>query len=378
MEIKVLSSIPGRLRLQINPLRNENVEFFFDKPIQFPPGILLVSPNRVTSRLLVRYDPKLVCTQDVLDWIASIDMNDVSSDVHKDLKSKKYPVKVYQNEFALSKRLLFLSGVISCLALCFTFSLKRSLSLLILGLPGGLFLLRRAAYKITQKHLNAIGFYFEDPNLLYEIAAIKHLLIEDVLFFPEVPLSHPLEMVIKRFRSIGLLDINMLSHETSDTNSYTCYQLGINEVIINQQHSLDKKFLTKTASIVNGSDYCQFLGGQMVMFRVSMKIDQETQAYMILFDSSQVHDLSHVIQTSKYIHKLVIGSENSAVALNTIGFFLAAANLLTPLWAIALCFLNYLVPKIYLNNQIAHYEEAYIDEVECSKFTCTRKYARIR
>jgi len=66
-----------------------------------------------------------------------------------------------------------------------SFNLDVILSVTIFGFPGILFMIRRATYTIVKKTLKHNKFDFKNPNLLYRLSDVKHLLIEDSILNSE-------------------------------------------------------------------------------------------------------------------------------------------------------------------------------------------------
>jgi hypothetical protein len=298
--------------------------------------------------------------------------------------ANKYPVKVYYNEFALSKRLLTLSVIMSSLALCFSFDLNIVLSLIILGFPGLLFLIRRSTYHIAQKNLKYRNFNLKDPNLIYELSMTEHLLIEDSILNFQNHMDRPKDLtsfpcddvlyLIRNFRNLGIVDISMISRKKHPINSWFSYMLGINNIELDRNVSYDRSLYNreKTTLILTSSDLISLHKEQLVVFLGYNKLKPETDDFVITFRLDLVHKIPSLIETSKYCNELAIRSENIAVTINIIGIFLGVANYITPLSSIALYFLNYLGNMIYINTKLSQHEKEHFNEIQRSKYSITR------
>jgi len=399
MRIKILSSIPGRIRIRVDGLvHNENAVYYFKESLQFYQGIILVSPNSVSGNMLVYYDDKLVDSRDFLERITSSNIDNLYPYVHKERAKKlcifrsytpknfanKYPVKVYYNEFALSKRLLTLSVIMSSLALCFSFDLNIVLSIIFLGFPGLLFFIRRSTYRIAQKNLNYRKFDFMDPNLIYELSVTEHLLIEDSILNFQNHMDRPKDLtsfpcddvlyLIRNFRNLGIVDISMISRKKHPISSWFSYMLGINNIELDRNVSYDRSIYNrdKTTLILTSSDLISLHKEQIVVFLGYNKLKPETDAFVITFRLDLVHKIPSLIETSKYCNELAIRSGNVAVTINIIGIFLGVANFITPLSSIALYFFNYLGNMIYINTKLSQHEKEYSNEIQRSKYSITR------
>jgi len=397
MKIKVLSSIPGRMRIRTDGLLyNENTMYFLKETLQFYHGIVLVSPNSVTGNMIVCYDVNLINALEILERITSIRIQNILPYVHNDVskricKSKfkkflfrhfinKYPIKIYSNEVAISRRLLILSVIISGLSLCVSFNLMPVLSLMILGFPGILFFIRSYTYQIVQENFKCNEFYFKDSNLLYELSKVEHLIIEDSILNYEVLIGSQKSFIdfnnnnniqlIKSFRNLGLNDIYLVSRKNDDINSCICYILGINKIELDSQitydRSLFKNFYNKdkTAAIIESYDLRAICEEQNIIFLRYKTIKREIDDFIITYRIDRINKIPYIIETSKYCDKLVIRSENIAVTVNTMGIFLATVNIITPLSSITLYLLNYLINIIYIKSKLSQYEKEHLNEVQ--------------
>ena len=73
-KIKVVHSIPGRLRLQIPGLDKvpedmKKYENYTTSIIKMEPGIEEVSYSYITSKVLVKYNPRLTNEKKIVDWL---------------------------------------------------------------------------------------------------------------------------------------------------------------------------------------------------------------------------------------------------------------------------------------------------------------------
>ena len=73
-KIKVVHSIPGRLRLQIPGLDKvpedmKKYENYTTSIIKMEPGIEEISYSYITSKVLVKYNPHLTNEKKIVDWL---------------------------------------------------------------------------------------------------------------------------------------------------------------------------------------------------------------------------------------------------------------------------------------------------------------------
>jgi cation transport ATPase len=381
MKTKILSSIPGRMRIKIERLlHNENTMYLLEDSLHSCPGIVLVSPNITTGNMVVYYDAQLVDSLEISKRISSTNIINCSSYDYKDCTKQLYKSnKIFDREKSLSSRLLTLSVIISGLALSFSFGLEVILSVMILGFPGILLLIHRAVYKTAQKNLKYNKFDFRNPNLLYELSEVKHLLIEDTVLRPVGPVGGAKDFnslfyddvlqLIKKFRNLGLLDITMISRQNNDINSYISYLLGINKIELDDKLCFDK-VLSKSiknkgmiAIILKNNDLRELRKAHIIVFQGYKEKKPAVDDFVIAFRMDDVNKIPYVIDTSKYCNKLVIRKENIAVTVNIVGIFFAITKFITPLSSIALYFTNYLVNTIHLTNQLAQYEKEHFNEI---------------
>ena len=386
MKVKILSSIPGRMRLKIERLlKDENCEYFLKESLQLHHEIVLASPNSITGNMLVYYDTGLVDANEVLDKISSISVRYIPKYVNENYLSQQIPIKknylvnAYVNDFMLSKRLVTLSVIMSGLALFLSFNIELILSILIWGFPGILFLIRRGTYKIAQKKLEYYKFNFNNPDLMYELSELEHLIIEDSILisggqtcspteFNDLPYENTLQL-IRNLRTLGLTDISMLSRRNCDINNYVSYLLNINKIELDSNTLYDKNTLKgfynkdKTALIIKSNDLISFRKEQSIVFWGCKNLKQPiVDSFIITFRPNEAaNNIPYVIETSKYCSKLIIRSENIAVAANTIGIFFAAMEFVKPLSSIVLYLLNYLLNIKYINTKLSQLEKGHLN-----------------
>ena len=378
MKTKILSSISGRIRIKVvGLLYNENAIDCLKKSFHLNPGIILVSPNKFTGNMLIYYDVELIDIFEILRRISSISIINSSRYVHKDcIKKLQKTNKIYNDELSLSRRLQTLSFIISGLALFISFDLDVALSVIILGSPGILFLIRRSVYSITQKILRQNNFDFKNLNLLFRLSEVEHILIEDSILssggntnyyknFTSLHYDNAIHL-IKEFRNFGLTDIAMISRENRHINDYLCHQFGINKIELGTNFSYNNSILKnllgndKTIAIVKNNDLKKLRKQQIIVFLGYQKLRPDTDDFIVAFKLAGVNKIPYVIEASKYCNKLAIRSENIAITVNIIGIFLASTKFITPLSSIALYFTNYFINKNYITTQLTQHEKEHL------------------
>lgn len=402
MEIKILSSIPGRIRIKIEGLkRNEKAVSFLKNCLQFYHGISFVSPSISTGNLLVLYDCKLISAAEVLEKITSTSIQNVPKCVHEEftevergskLTSKNYlpyndrfnnKINTYEHEITLSKKLLALNVLVIVPALFTSISLGYTLGILVFGFPGVLFLIRKSAYCREKKMLSR-DFNLANPSLVNRLAEIEHMLIEDSIINADLLTSIPGDIsnlaesnalkLIKDFRNIGLTDIHMLSTKNSEANNHISFMLGINKIELDRQLSQDKSLIrstfisANTAAIISSNDLSTLCSKQILVFLGGRHIRLSEEDSIITFNLNSTNKIPFVLDLSKYCKELITRSETIAITVNILGMFFAVAEFITFLPAAGLYIFNYLSNKFYISNKLTQYEKEYLNEIKYPKY----------
>jgi len=199
--IKIVSSLPGRLRANISNLfRNDKIAFNIKIILIRSRGVFSVKPSKVTGNVLINYDTAHISENEImiiLDKCLNIkDKLEIAGDVNNDslykiifhtlnplsLFGKKRAKEIYTNEYIGSKKIINISFIMSGITFLVTNSIYKAFSVLILGYPGILFSIALVSCYYASSKLKCNGIYFKDYHSFYLIKDVNILLIDSSLF----------------------------------------------------------------------------------------------------------------------------------------------------------------------------------------------------
>jgi hypothetical protein len=252
MKIEKLSSIPGRMRLSIEGLKeNSNLAMHIENVMKKLSNMQSISINIKTGNMLLIYKPYYIDEDTILNYIYKLNINESNLTSITYERTKFSSEKLFKDEKSLSRRLLALSIAIASV-LIFSSAPIYAVSSLILGFPGIIYVTSYFSLKYTLveasfnnvyvKDTNSIRFVkniksiFIHSNLVFnndkleKLGSINHFRIESLISTGAVddPINIDVRKLIRDLRDIGINNINIIpADEKKDLLLYANKSLGL-------------------------------------------------------------------------------------------------------------------------------------------------------
>ncbi|BAH07012.1 HMA2 domain-containing protein [Clostridium kluyveri] len=407
--IKIVSSLPGRLRANISNLfRNDKIAFNIKIILIRSKGIFSVKPSKVTGNVLINYDTAHISENEIiiiLDKCLNIKSKlKIAEDVNNgslckiifhalnplSLFEKKRAKEIYRNEYIGSKKIINISLIMSGITLLVTNSISKAFSVFILGYPGILFSIALVSCYYASSKLKYNGIYFKDYHSFYLIKDVNTLLIDSSLFLNkfykynkslshldrmdfekliilkqlENPVSDRMKSIIENIRLLGISNISIIGNCKNVVINYISYYLGIDildyEVLkYNANYGFNNKTKEKEAFLVTN----EFLGEfQEYLYHDLVICVYKNYAAMtdmlkgnINFKYNYMDKLPLIIELSHFCSEIDIQTKNVALTLNIIGMLLSIMDYLNPLKSIIFYSFNTLISILTLKFRLKLY-----------------------
>lgn len=391
-KIKVISSIPGRLRANVEGLlRNEQMSCIMKDVLLKSTGIFSVQPNKNTGNVLIYYNTTVVAENKIIILIEkSFNYKkeiEISNNINKEslvkilfntlnpitLFKRKYSERIYKNEYIVSKKLMSTSIIISSIILLFTSNIDKVLSILIFGYPGILFTISVASYYYASIKLKKNNIYLKSNDCLNLLKDTNTLLMENDIFINRFyeyntvdsnlnkidiqkliilgriadPVSSHMESLIHEIRILGISNIFIIGNHTKGILDYISYYLGVNILDPNALKKQNKYLISNetntTITLINTNesfskkDKYLFYDLVICLYKNTMP---DTLNADINLEYDNIYKLPIIIKLSQFCEEVKVQTENIAIALNTLGMLLVTLNYLTPLSSIIFYSLN--------------------------------------
>ncbi|WP_368490606.1 HMA2 domain-containing protein [Clostridium sp. BJN0013] len=407
--IKIISSLPGRLRANVSDLfRNDKIAFNIKIILIRSKGIFSVKPSKVTGNVLINYDTAHISENEIiiiLDGCLNIkDKLEIAGDVNNgslykiifhtlnplSLFGKKRGKEIYENEYISSKKIINISLIMSGITLLVTNSISKAFSVLILGYPGILFSIALVSYYYASSKLKYNGIYFKDYHYIYSMGNMNTLLIDSSLFLNEFykhnsslshldrmnfeklvilrqlenPVSDRMKSIIEDIRLLGINNISIIGNCKNVVINYISYYLGIDildyEVLkYNANYDFNNKTKGKKAFLVTNEfleEFEEYLYHDLV---ICVYKNYATMMDMlkgnINFECNHMDKLPSIIELSYFCSEIDVQTKNVAVTLNIIGMLLSIMDYLNPLKTIIFYSFNILISILTLKFRLKLY-----------------------
>lgn len=400
-KIQVLSSLPGRLRANVSGLlRNEQIAFGIKNILVKSNGIFSVHTNKNTGNVLIFYDTKLITQDKVIVLIERSSKNSKGLIVPKNaneesllkiffstlnpisLFRKRYPERIYKNEYIISKKIMTTSTILSGIILLFTSNINKALSTFILGYPGILFSIGLTSLYYASTKLKENNIYVKTNDSLMLLKDTNKLLIENNIFQSKFhkyttveshlnkndiqklvilgelnnPVSKELEYIVHNIRILGISDISIIGNDPKGILEYISYHLGINKLDthdfeIENKHPITNKANDSSLALLlanesfeknNKYPYCDLV--MCIYKNNSLNILKSD----INLEYADIDKIPLIIKLSHFCGEINVQTENIAIALNTVGMLLVTLDYFNPLHSIIFYGLNTLLMTLTL------------------------------
>ncbi|MBV7275499.1 hypothetical protein I6U48_21585 [Clostridium sp. PL3] len=396
-KIKVISSIPGRIRINISGLlRNEKIAFSIGYELAKHTNIVSFHVSKNSGNVLIYYKDISLSKGNILILVEkalkssnemiipeNIDrrhlikilidaMNPLS------LFRKKHSKKIYEKEYSISNNILKNSIGSSSIIFLFTSSIGSVISALILGYPGILFAISAASYYYASTKLKMANIYLKSNSSLTFLNNIDTLLVENDVFqdrFHNIsglqlskydihkltilnkidnPVNCDFESLINNIRILGVNNIFIIGNSQSGIIQYISYLLGVEILDINnlekKQNYLMVNKLNNTVSLTTD----RILESQLTYFHSDLIIClYRNKSPNILnadinLEYSNMNKLPFLMELSYFCREINTQTQNIATTLNILGILLVTLEYLTPLSSIFFYILNTFVMTLTL------------------------------
>ncbi|MFL0196850.1 HMA2 domain-containing protein [Clostridium sp. WILCCON 0269] len=408
--IRIISSLPGRLRANVSNLfRNDKIAVNIKIILIKSKGVFSVKASKITGNVLINYDAahiseneiiillekclnikqKLEITADVKDnslyKIIFHTLNPVS------LLKKRWPEEIYRSEYISSKKIMNISLITSSITLLFTNSISKAFSVLILGYPGILFAVALVSYYYASSKLRYNDIYLKNYHCFYLIGNINSLWIDSRLFLRESykynkslshlsrmdfeklvilgqlenPISDRMQSIVENMRLLGINDISIIGNYRDAIIDYISHYLGINildyEVLKDKANynfnnkTKDKKALLVTSEFLE--QFPRYLRYDLVIcIYKNHTIMMDMSKGNINFECNCMDKLPLMIKLSYFCTEINIQTKNIALTLNIIGMLLSIMDYLNPLNSIVFYSFNTLISILTLKFRLKLYK----------------------
>lgn len=326
-KITILSCIPGRLRICVKFLYdNEIYRNTLCDNLLLNEGIISSKLNNRTGNILIIYKENSINQNDILDFIHNfkpqkqLAKKNLTYYDYLNYKSKDNFLKIYKDEFKLSKNLLKFGFVINAILYITSFNINKFISILILTFPAILFLINYIVHLFIIKKWNKYKVVFNKSfYLISKFSKCTNLIIsEDILmnsfnlnstltpshleqnskpYLIENHITKNIKDFIYDIRSMGIKNIIILSKEDNVSLNYIANSLGINKIFTLSHFHNDYEYLKNNLNntlFVLSENYID----------IPLKINNTNLTIGIYDDFSTLKNIFHINMKYKNINKI--------------------------------------------------------------------------
>lgn len=370
MNIKKLSSIPGRIRLYIEGLKgNYYIAIHIENMLTNFSHIQSININTKTGNILLIYNSYYI-NEDMIFRIissSSIKVNNLAKLTYCRNKASNCSKELLQNTKSLSRGLLALSLSVASI-LFFTSSPTHAICSLILGFPGAIYLTSYFSLKyiLHKAYLNNV--YIKDihsiryiknmkgislhPSIVFnnnfdKFKSINYFRLEILIYTNKIddPINIEVRKLIKNLRTIGLNNITIISnYRNNNLILYANKSLGLYDHKENQQHKI---------TVINYKDLSEI---DKIDRKIILSISPSKKFYEdnITIACSKLCQIPWLIEVCMNSEEHLVRAQSIAVSINVFGIFLALIKFISLSQTILLYLMNTLGTLFYIKYNIIH------------------------
>lgn len=326
-KINILSSIPGRMRICVKFLYNNGIyPYNLCNKLLTKKGIISSKLNIYTGNVLILYKENCISPNDIVSFINNFEpqkQTNIKNPINGDpfnYKTKFKLVKIFEDEFKLSKNLLKFGFIMNTILFITSFNVNKIISIFILTFPAILFLINYIVYLFIREKWSKYQIIFNKPfYLISKFNKCSNLIIsEDILInnfnlnstsedinFEENPKQYQAKNHITKnikdfiydIRSMGIKNIIILSKEDNITLNYISNSLGINKIFTLSNFHNDYEYLKNNLNntiFVLSENYID----------IPLKINNTNLTIGIYDDLSTLKNIFHINMKYKNINKI--------------------------------------------------------------------------
>jgi hypothetical protein len=370
MNIRKLSSIPGRIRLYIEGLKgNYYIAIHIENMLTNFSHIQSININTKTGNILLIYNSYYI-NEDMIFRIissSSIKVNNLAKLTYCRNKASNCSKELLQNTKSLSRGLLALSLSVASI-LFFTSSPTHAICSLILGFPGVIYLTSYFSLKyiLHKAYLNNV--YIKDihsiryiknmkgislhPSIVFnnnfdKFKSINYFRLESLIYTNKIDnlINIEVRKLIKNLRTIGLNNITIISnYRNNNLILYANKSLGLYDHKENQQHEI---------TVINYKDLSEI---DKIDRKIILSISPSKKFYEdnITIACSKLCQISWLIEVCMNSEEHLVRAHSIAVSINVFGIFLALIKFISLNQTILLYLMNTLGNLFYIKYNIIH------------------------
>ena len=370
MNIKKLSSIPGRIRLYIEGLKgNSNAVINIKNLLRSISSIDSIHINIKTGNILLTYNSYCIDEDMICNIISSshIKINNLNNMTYTENKLNVYSKELLSDTKSLSHRLLAIS-ISAASFLLFTTEPIYAICSLIFGIPAILYINSYVSLKYILENTALNDIYIKEANSIKHIRNINCILIHPQIVFNDCYLKNPKLMRHPEIESFiytkKITDpINIEARNLIKNLRY----IGINNIAIIEDDENKELILyaNKTLGLYTTKDDAQNNNLIIIKENVFPNINEIEDNSLILsklpyLKSSNkdinitCHELSKIpwiIQDCRISQEYLIRSQAAAISINILGIFFALIKHINLSGTILLYFLNTLGNLFYIRHK---------------------------
>jgi len=400
-QTEIIFSIPGRIRIKISDLfMNEKTACSICSTIEDMQGVISARSNTRTGNILVCYKLELTNESEIINRIHNYenDMIPVGTDesfikslkkvFHSRMFSKKNnDAPASHNEYRLSRRFLKAALIIGGIVFLFEWMISRLIAILIFACPAILFVIPVTAFYYGMKRSRSRRIYMKDYTSLARLRNIGTVYLNDSVFMSgsshdnkdhqfknqyhsEIQklieinnINHLLNIKITDFvfgiRENGITDIAIVTDQDDQAIEKIAYILGIEKIYRLKDNITRLDFYNQHTLIVTAEELTHGVRelSMGVVLYIYNKNGYDIKQSDISVNSQDIDKIPWMVGLSRYCKEIIIRSQNSAIAINSLGILFASLGFLNPLGAISVYGINTVWQILFIKNRILSYKK---------------------
>lgn len=375
MNIKKLSSIPGRIRLYIEGLKgNSSAVINIKNLLKSISSIDSIHINIKTGNILLTYNSYCIDEDMICNIISSsyVKINNLNNMTYTKNKLNVYSKELFSVTKSLSHRLLAIS-ISAASFLLFTSESIYAICSLIFGIPAILYINSYASLKYILENAASNDIYIKEANSIEHIRNINYILIHPQIIFNDCylknsklvhhlkiessiyakritdPINIEARNLIKNLRYIGINNIAIIEDdENTELILYANKTLGLYNTKEDVQYN--NLIITKENVFPNIIDMDSSLILSILPFLKSSNKD-------ISIICHELSKIQWIIQDCRINQEYLIRSQAAAISINILGIFFALIKHINLSGTILLYFLNTLGNLFYIRHRTLRHNQ---------------------
>lgn len=367
--VSVVFFIPGRIRIKVLSLRNnESNAYGLRSMLEEESGVISVRLNLHTDSILVCYNSELIQDNNIIKIIERTLNNETQVSpqlTFLNVFSMKEPVKLSnQEDFKIGKRLfksVLFFGIVSFL---FNHMIKQLISILIFSCPLVIYLSSRYIWHYAMEDTKQKQILIKNKSVLKRLENIEAIYIDESSLLlnhdsKNTTISDEMYKFVFGMRDIGITDIGIIAKSDAGYIRSISSYLGVDKVCNIKQINTEDK-LSKDNTLFVTSNKNQFLLSEKfngILMYLYDKDENPLLAADITIKLREIYKIIWLIEFCRYCEEMKIRCQNTAVAINYLGIFLASLGYLHPLGAFCFYGINMIWQPIFVENKVLKYEK---------------------